>query len=169
MRAIVVYESHWGNTAAVARAIADGIGPEARALTTDEATADAVAGVDLIVAGGPVMAFRLPTDKMLEGLATRPAKGPAPDLTHPSMRAWLSGLPVGHGRGAAFETGVRWSPGSATGAIEAELHRAGYTPITRSRRFVVTGTTGPLKTGEIERAQAWGEELAAAMGAVLVA
>jgi flavodoxin len=29
MKAIVVYESLWGNTAAIARAIAEGIGPEA--------------------------------------------------------------------------------------------------------------------------------------------
>jgi flavodoxin len=49
MHAIVVYESHWGNTAAVARAIADGLGPEARALTTDEAVGPALEGVDLIV------------------------------------------------------------------------------------------------------------------------
>ena len=47
MKAIVVYESHWGNTAAIARAIAEGLGPEARALTTAEATGEAVAGADL--------------------------------------------------------------------------------------------------------------------------
>ena len=35
MHAVVVYESFWGNTAAIARAIADGIGPEASAMTTD--------------------------------------------------------------------------------------------------------------------------------------
>jgi hypothetical protein len=85
------------------------------------------------------------------------------------MRSWLSHLLDGRGRGAAFETGVRWSPGSATGAIESGLRRAGYTPITRSRRFVVTGTTGPLKVGEIERAQAWGVELAEAMADILIA
>ena len=168
MRAIVVYESHWGNTAAIARAIADGLGTEARALTTDEATATALAGVDLIVAGAPVMAFRLPTEGALESLAHKPAKGPAPDVSHPAMRSWLAGVPAGHGRGAAFETGVRWSPGGATGAIESELRRAGYASIARSRRFVVTGTSGPLKTGEIERAQAWGVELAAAMAEILV-
>src|SRR4029079_14214582 len=33
---IVDYESVWGNTAAVARAIAEGFGPEARAHPTDE-------------------------------------------------------------------------------------------------------------------------------------
>jgi len=170
MRAIVVYESHWGNTAAVARAIADGLGPEARALTTDEATRDALQGVDLIVAGAPVMAFRLPTEGTLDSLANKPAKdGKAPDTSHPAMRSWLGDLPVGHGRGASFETGLRWSPGGATGAIESELRRSGYASITRSRRFVVTGTTGPLKTGEIERAHAWGAELAAVMAEILVA
>jgi hypothetical protein len=85
------------------------------------------------------------------------------------MRSWLDGLPAGHGRGAAFETGLRWSPGGATGSIESELRRAGYASITRSRRFVVTGGSGPLKIGEIERAQAWGAELAEAMAAILVA
>jgi hypothetical protein len=170
MRAIVVYESHWGNTAAVARAVADGLGPEARALTTDEAVGPAIEGVDLIVAGAPVMALRLPTEGTLEGLAHKPAKdGNPPDLSHPSMRSWLAGLPVGHGRGAAFETGLRWSPGGATGSIESELRRSGYASITRSRRFVVTGASGPLKVGEIERAQAWGVELAEAMAAILVA
>ncbi len=32
MKAIVVYGSHWGNTAAIARAIAEGIGPGMRDL-----------------------------------------------------------------------------------------------------------------------------------------
>jgi hypothetical protein len=39
MKTIVVYESLWGNTAAIALAIAEGIGPEARAPSTAEATA----------------------------------------------------------------------------------------------------------------------------------
>lgn len=67
MKALVVYESLWGNTAAVARAIAEGIGAEARALSTAEANAEAMTGVDLIVAGAPVLGFKLPTEKMREG------------------------------------------------------------------------------------------------------
>ena len=47
MKAVVVYESHWGNTAAVARAVAEGIGPDAMALNTDEATAAEMDGVEL--------------------------------------------------------------------------------------------------------------------------
>ena len=65
MKVIVVYESHWGNTAAVARAIADGLGPEAQVLTTDEASTTAVGDADPIVARAPVMALKQPSDKML--------------------------------------------------------------------------------------------------------
>ncbi len=69
MKAIVVYESHWGNTAASARAMAEGIGPEARALSTTKAAGAAIAAADLIVAGAPLLGFILPTDGMLKGIA----------------------------------------------------------------------------------------------------
>ena len=69
MQAIVVYESHWGSTAAIARAIAAGIGPGARLLSTAEAAGDAMAGVDLIVAGAPLIGFALPSEVMLASMA----------------------------------------------------------------------------------------------------
>ena len=94
MRAIVVYESHWGNTAAIARAISEGIGPEAQALSTAEATDSAVADAELVVAGAPLLGFSLPTDGMVKGLG-REASPTPPDLSHPSMRAWLESLPKG--------------------------------------------------------------------------
>jgi hypothetical protein len=164
MNAVVVYESHWGSTAAVARAIAEGLGPEARVLTTDEATGAAISDADLIVAGAPVIAFRLATDKVRASLANDSSKAPSPpDLSHPSMRSWLKDLPWGHGRSAAFETRVWWSPRGVTGDIERGLEGAGYPPLAKAGRFVVTGTYGPLKDGELERARQWGAELAASM------
>ncbi len=96
MKAIVVYESHWGNTAAIARAIAEGIGPETRALSTAEATGEAVASADLIVAGAPLLGFSLPTESMLKGLASNAGRDPTPpDLSHPSMRSWIDALDRG--------------------------------------------------------------------------
>ncbi len=168
MYAIVVYESFWGNTAAVARAIAEGLGEGARALATDEATDDVVRAADLIVAGAPVIAFNLANDKMRAGLidddkAPRPA-----DLAHPSMRSWLEALPRGRGRSAAFETRIWWSPRGATSAIEQRLERAGYPRLTKARKFVVSGTYGPLREGELEAARAWGTELAEVMSAQMV-
>ena len=142
MKTVVVYESHYGNTAAVAQAIAAGIGEGVTVLTTDEATAPALEGVDLIVAGAPVMVLRLPTDKVLAQMATDPKRVGA-DLSHPSMRDWLDRLPRGQGWSAAFETRLRWSPGGATGAIEKGLEAAGA-PAPRTVRGRETAGRGAL-------------------------
>jgi hypothetical protein len=163
MKAIVVYESHWGNTAAIARAIAEGIGPEARALSTAQATGEALSDVDLIVAGAPLLGFSLPTEAMVKGLSGEAGKAPTPpDLSHPSMRSWLEGIGKGNGRGAAFETRIWWSPGSAAKSILGKLEAAGYRPAGKPERFVVKGRYGPLRDGELQRAKAWGAELAQA-------
>jgi flavorubredoxin len=162
MKAIVVYESHWGNTAAIARAIAEGIGPEARALSTAEATAEALSGVDLIVAGAPLLGFSLPTEDMLKGLGGNTPT--PPDLSHPSMRSWLETVPAGSGRAAAFETRIWWSPGSAAKTILAKLEAVGYLPAAKAERFIVKGRYGPLRDGELEKAKAWGAKLAQSGG-----
>ncbi len=62
MKAVVVYELLWGNTAAIARAIAEGIGNGTRALSTLEASSALLEGANLIVAGAPVLGFSLPTE-----------------------------------------------------------------------------------------------------------
>lgn len=164
MKAVVVYESLWGNTAAVARAIAEGIGPEAQALSTGEAAGEVLAGADLIVAGAPVIQFRLPTEKVREELGRNPGKAPTPpNLSNPSMRSWLDDLPEGHGSLAAFETRVRFSPGGSTSVITESLEGKGYSQLAEAERFFVKGAYGPMRDGELERARRWGEELAQAM------
>jgi hypothetical protein len=163
MKALVVYESFWGNTARIARAIAEGLGEGTRAVPTDEATGDALDGVDLLVVGAPVLGFSLPTDSMRENLRRDPGRAPSPpDLSHPSMREWLAALPKGDVRFATFETRIWWSPRGATGTIEKDLLAAGYRRLAKRERFIVTGGYGPLKEGEVERAQAWGATLARA-------
>ncbi len=163
MKALVVYESFWGNTAAVARAIAEGIGPEAQAVPTGEATPELVAGSDLVVVGAPVLGFRLPTEQMRDGLRNERG-GPAPDLSQPLLRSWLETVPSGGGRSAAaFETRMKMSPGGATPAILKGLEKAGYRTVAKGHRFIVTGRYGPLRQGELEAARQWGAELAQAV------
>ena len=160
MKAVVVYESLWGNTAAVAHAIAEGIGPDASALTTDAATPEVVGDADLLVAGAPVLGFSLATEKMRESVAGSEAGAPQPpDLAHPSMRSWLEGLPHGQGRAAAFETRIWWSPRGATGDIQKGLAGAGFATLGKPHKFVVTDKYGPLREGELDRAREWGREL----------
>lgn len=163
MKALVVYESLWGNTAAVARAIAEGIGESARVLSTAEAAGEDLDSVDLIVAGAPVFGFKLSSDRMREGIRAKPGKGPAPDLTCPTLRSWLDALPAGHGRSAAFDTQVRGPFGSGAPEIAKALEAAGYSRLTSPAGFIVKGRHGPLREGEIERAREWGAELARSM------
>ena len=122
-------------------------------------------GADLIVAGAPVLGFTLPTEGMRQSISTNPAhSGPrTPDFSAPSMGSWLAALPKGSGRCAAFETRIWWSPGGATRAIESGLAGSGYPVLMKAQKFIVKGTYGPLKEGEIERAKSWGAELAKAM------
>ena len=160
VRAIVVYESLWGNTAAVARAVAEGLGPGARALSPGEATPADVAAADLVVAGGPVIAFHLSGDRARDDLRDHPAPGsPAPDLSHPSLRSWLDALPAGSAWCAAFDTQVRGPFGKGAPTIAEALQAKGYRLIGRPEGFVVSGKYGPLRPGELERARAWGEQL----------
>ena len=99
--------SHWGNTAAIAHAIAEGIGPGTRALTTDQAAGANVADPDLIVAGAPVIAFGLAREAMRQQIAAGSEKAATPpDVSHPLLRSWLEALPRGGGRSAAFETRI---------------------------------------------------------------
>jgi flavodoxin len=166
MKAVVVYESLWGNTAAVARAIAEGLGPGVPALSTAEAVGEAMAGVDLIVAGSPIIGFKLPSDKIRDAVRANPGPGAPrpPDLSHPSMSSWLKALPKGQGRSAAFETKIRGPWGNAVSAISKGLEQAGYTPLDKPKGFIVSGKFGPLRDGEVDKARAWGAELAKLMG-----
>lgn len=160
MKAIVVYESLWGNTAAIAHAIGEGIGGDTLVLSTAEATPEVIAGADLLVVGSPVLGFSVPSDSMVQSIVANPmrSKG-AEGLSQPAMKSWLATVPKGAGRCAAFETRIWWSPGGATSHIERALAAAGYPPLVKGARFIVKGERGPLKEGEVERARQWGAGL----------
>lgn len=171
MKILVVYESLWGSTAAVARAIAEGLGPDAFAASTADATPEAIAGAELIVAGSPVHSLGLPSEQTREWsrVGRLGPGGAPPDVSHPMMRTWLANLPRGNGWSAAFDTRVKsWYGWGAASKILAALRQAGYRPLAKPRGFYVTGhpvlprTNGALRDGEAERARQWGSELARA-------
>ncbi|MFV0632716.1 flavodoxin family protein [Demequina sp.] len=167
MDAIVVFESMWGNTAAVALAIAEGLGADAVALVTDEATPERVAEAALVVAGAPVHALTLPSENSRAAAAARdtPTSVPA-DVHHPSMRDWLSTVPPGPRHFAAFETRIAGPLGrGAAFAIGRSMSAAGYTPLDRAHGFTVTmraRTDKPaamLLAGQEREAHEWGQRL----------
>ena len=158
MKAIVVYESHWGNTTAVANAIAEGIGSGTRVMSTSQADTTALQSADLLVVGAPVIGFRLSTPEALEGMRTKGGKKNPPDISHPPVRTWLESLPQAGAAAtaaattgpaaAAFDTRIRGPFGSAAPAILEGLEKAGYRAIAKPVGFLVKGSQGPMRDGE---------------------
>ncbi len=173
VKAVVVYQSLWGSTAAIAHAIGEGLGKGAVVKSTTEATANILKGADLIVAGAPIHAFGLPSESTVRSAQSKPI-GPskvAPNVSHQLMRTWLRELPPGSAKVAAFDTRVSGplGHGGATKIMKA-LKKAGYVPIADPRGFLVAmrpadpTADGILLEGEVERAREWGQELARTLG-----
>lgn len=162
MKAQVVYESMFGNTRDIAEAISEGL---AKHVATDVTEIDELGSgsedVDLLVAGGPTHAFGLTWSRTRADAANR-ATMPLISRGH-GLREWLDGLPKSPAtrNAATFDTQVRVRglPGSAARGAARRLRRRGYRLVAAPESFYVTGTTGPLAEGEIERARAWGDQL----------
>jgi hypothetical protein len=162
MYALIVYESMFGNTRALANAVAEGVA--ARACTTVVAVAEAPTviepDVDLLIVGGPVHALSLSRP------ATRAeavAQGAAPVTpVHRGIREWLADVRfAGDIAVAAFDTRAGHIPGPAARAALRQLRRRGGRPIGPAASFAVSAAPGPLVDGELERARDWGASLAA--------
>lgn len=168
MDAIVVYESIYGNTRAVAEAVAEGLGG-APVLSVHEAAERArERELDLLVVGGPTHIHGLATDRSRHvGAETPQADGASHIDSHatepPGLRSWLRQLsPAVAHRAAAFDTRLDKSPwltGSASRGIARRLRRHGI-DVVDTESFLVEDAEGPLEAGELDRARAWGTKLA---------
>ncbi|WP_084077755.1 hypothetical protein [Demequina sp. NBRC 110057] len=167
MDAVVVFESMWGNTSAIAREIARGYGDGSAAMTTDQADADLVLGARLVVAGSPVHTLGLPTEVSRASAAAKDRPGTlAADTRHLPVREWLTHLPRGPRFYAAFETRIVGPLGhGAATAISRALTGAGYEQLDRPHSFTVTmrphtETPGAmLLPGQEQHAFEWGIRL----------
>jgi len=167
MRVLIVVESSFGNTRAVADAMAEGM----RQFATVEVcpVAEVSTGspplVDLLVVGGPTHAFGMSRPGTRKDAAQQAGHGDAPGI---GVREWLEGLSPGVGWAAAFDTriGKGWITGSAARAIARRLRGLGGELVVKPESFLVTGTSGPLVDGERDRARRWGEQLVTKFAAI---
>ena len=170
MRALIIYESMYGNTHAIAGAIARGLEPgnEVTVVPVAEATPELLDGADLVVAGGPTHAHgmsRPSTRKSAVDQARKHDGQPAldADAEGPGLRDWFGSLGRMKGMAAAFDTrlaGPAMFTGSAAKGIARLLKRHGFTLIAEAESFLVT-SDNKLRPGEEDRAQQWGQALAA--------
>jgi hypothetical protein len=173
MKTVVVYESMFGNTEQIARAVATGLAEYGLVETVEVGAVSAadVRGADLIVVGAPTHAFGLSRPQSRADAATR--LGHAPISAGIGVREWLDQLPSTDRTVAvaAFctRTDKQWVPGSAARKALKRLRGLGYRRAADAEDFYVSGMTGPLDEGEIARATAWGRAVGAAASQQLTA
>jgi flavorubredoxin len=163
MRALVVYESMFGNTQAIASAVAEGLSGRMEVDLVEVGSAPTSIDADLMVAGGPTHAFSMSRSNTRQSAAEQ-AGGRELVSRGRGLREWLDeagpglrGTPV-----ATFDTKIMKVrlPGSAAKAALKRLRRFGARIVAPAHNFNVLGTTGPLGDGELARARQWGAELA---------
>ena len=167
MRALVVFESMFGNTETIARAIGEGIESSMHADVVEVGAApDTVpADVTLLVVGGPTHAFSMSWPTTRRDAAQRVTAVVSRDR---GIREWLGGLPgaAPATEAATFDTRVTTRvTGSAARAASRRLDRLGYPLVAAPASFRVSDVTGPLIGGEIDRAREWGKGLGAEVAA----
>lgn len=161
--ALVIYESMFGNTQQVATAIADGL-RESFGVTMTEVSAapeEVAADVELLVVGGPTHALGMSRPRTRQSAGQQGADAQA--AAHGGIREWIARVSAPEGTvTATFDTKVvkPHLPGSAASSAQRKLRHRGLKAATHPETFYVTGTEGGLVEGELDRAMAWGAELA---------
>lgn len=170
MSILIVHESMFGNTSAIAEAIAEGMqkelardrdplsSPPVRVMTVAEAPTEIPEDVALLLVGGPTHAFSMSRESTREDAIRQGATAGAAT----GIREWIdnvvprSDLPV-----RTFDTRVhvRMLPGSAAKTAASALRHKGFKSAERGESFWVGGTSGPLSHDEVVRARAWGAAL----------
>lgn len=178
MRALVVYESMYGNTRMVAEAIAEGLVEtyEVAVVRIGDVRPDLLDGIDLLVVGGPTHAWSMSRPNTRRGAAQAAQKPDSrlrlePGAEGTGLREWLTSLarlePHSSPAAAVFDTrmpGPAILTGRASKPIARRLRGVGYRLIAAPESFRVS-RSNELLPGEPARAQAWGTRLAAVVPA----
>ena len=161
-RALIIVESYFGNTRAVAEAVAAGLldgGAEAQVVDVSQAPSTLPADLDLLILGAPTHNRGLPTAATRAKACAQAGSGKA---SH-GIGGWLETTVIpASTTAAAFDTVISkgWLSGSAAKAIAKALQRHQGRRTASVRSFVVTASKGPLAAGEKTDARSWGRELA---------
>ena len=170
MKAVVVFESMYGNTHLVADAIAEGLRTEGDVVVVPVEQADPklLIGADLLVVGGPTHVHGMSRESTRTA-AVEAAHKPESDLVldpyaeRPGLRDWFDALGVAPPFAAAFDTRFDMAAmltGRASKGIARRLRQHGCSLIGKPTSFFVT-KKNELEDGEATRARDWGASLAA--------
>jgi flavodoxin I len=155
MKALVIYDSIFGNTEKIAQAIAPALGgaDDVGMVKIGEAKLEQLAGLKLLVVGSPTRGFR-PTPALTAFLVSIPPNS----LAGMKTAAFDTSLSVGDIKSPILRWLAKWA-GYAAKPINEQLIKKGGSQAATPEGFAVAGTEGPLKDGELERAAAWAMQI----------
>jgi len=168
MKAVVVFESMYGNTHAVADRVAAGLRSHFDVVTVPvgQATPEVLSDADLLVVGGPTHVHSMSRMSTRKAAAQAVGKAPGlalePDATGTGLREWFDLTTPRAPMAAAFDTRLH-GPGALTGragkGIARRLRRLGCELVAPPVSFFVNKHEA-LCDGERERAHTWGDAIA---------
>jgi hypothetical protein len=170
MRAIVVYESMYGNTRLIAQAIGAGLATDAAVLPVGAVRPEAVDAAELIVVGGPTHIFGLSRPGSRKTAVVTAAKPASVLVAEPGadgigLREWLPTIAGDGVVAAAFDTRLRSKfSGRASKRIAKLLTSCGFELVAPPESFFVT-KANRLESNELDRARSWGRQLGAILAA----
>jgi flavodoxin len=145
MKALVIYDSQYGNTEKIAKAIGGGIGGEVKVVRFGEVKAAELGSYDLLIVGSPTQGGRYTM----------------------SMKDFLDVIPsdaLKNVRVASFDTRLKTKLvkifGYAATRIADTLTIKGGNLVAPAEGFLVKSAKGPILGGELERAAAWAKAIA---------
>ena len=169
MRALVVYESMYGNTHQIAEAIARGLRSAYAVQVVSVASApdEHVGRYDLVVVGGPTHARGMSRPDTRQSAISAPGVQAddlqvEPGASGMGLRVWLDSLGLCSGQAAAFDTRLNTHAlltGKASKGIASMLRQHGFQLVAEPMSFLVDRHTH-LMPGEDEEAERWGATLA---------
>lgn len=154
MKVLVVYDSVYGNTEKVARAIGEALvsSDKVKVLTAGKVSLSDLNSVDILIVGSPTHGGRPTpeTTKFLNSLKPDSLKG----IRVASFDTGISS----QGKGVGLKLLVRVF-GYAASRIAKELEAKGGKLAVPPEGFFVEGREGPLKDGELKRASGWAKKI----------
>jgi flavodoxin len=156
MKALVVYDSAFGNTEKVAQAIHQALGgdPQAQIRRASDVRPEHLSSLDLLVVGSPTQKF-----SALPAISRWMKSIPANGLAGVKVAAFDTRIPMGDNVPGILRLFVRLF-GYAAEPIADRLEKKGGAQAAAPEGFYVLDTQGPLKEGELERAAEWAREIA---------
>jgi flavodoxin I len=152
MKSLIIYDSQFGNTEKIAKAIGNGISGGTKILRANEAALSDLESLDLLIVGSPTQGGR-PTPTLKKFLASIPANS----LAKTKIAAFDTRF-SSRGQSLILLLVIKIFNYAAP-KIAKMLETKGGTLAVPPEGFIVTGKEGPLQEGELERATGWAKNI----------